>query len=204
MLARYQPRECKPIIYVIGASDAARRRSPFTTGASDALALRLGGRRPVGHATARDGRHRSAWLLTRGVNAERWHEQAEGGYRRQERVTVLTVPAQHRPEDAAAFLERQECAPQDAQLDVRLIRWGQRRATMQRRERWQARRARLADEAARRANAGRDTLAALRSQKPIAAARPDAFPCVRFENPPDYGQIARGCHAYVDIVMKPI
>jgi succinylarginine dihydrolase len=119
-------------------------------------------------------------------------------------VTVLTVPAQHWPEDAAAFLERLASAPQDAQLDVKLIRWGQRRATMQRRERWQARRARLAEEAARRANAGRDTLAALRSQKPIAAARPDAFPCIRFENPPDYGQIARGCHAYVDIVMKPI
>jgi len=36
-----------------------------------------------------------------------------------------------------------------------------------------------------------------------ASARADAFPGVRFENPPDYAQIARGCHAYGERVADP-
>jgi acetolactate synthase I/II/III large subunit len=36
-----------------------------------------------------------------------------------------------------------------------------------------------------------------------ASARSDAFPGVRFENPPDYAQIARGCHAYGERVEDP-
>jgi acetolactate synthase-1/2/3 large subunit len=36
-----------------------------------------------------------------------------------------------------------------------------------------------------------------------ASARADAFPGVRFENPPDYAQIARGCHAYGERVEEP-
>ena len=36
-----------------------------------------------------------------------------------------------------------------------------------------------------------------------ASAQADAFPGVRFENPPDYAQIARGCHAYGERVEEP-
>jgi acetolactate synthase-1/2/3 large subunit len=36
-----------------------------------------------------------------------------------------------------------------------------------------------------------------------ASARADAFPGVRFERPPDYAQIARGCHAYGERVEDP-
>jgi acetolactate synthase I/II/III large subunit len=36
-----------------------------------------------------------------------------------------------------------------------------------------------------------------------ASARADAFPGVRFENPPDYAQIAQACHAYGERVTDP-
>ena len=36
-----------------------------------------------------------------------------------------------------------------------------------------------------------------------ASARADSFPGVRFENPPDFAQIARGCHAYAERVEDP-
>jgi acetolactate synthase-1/2/3 large subunit len=36
-----------------------------------------------------------------------------------------------------------------------------------------------------------------------ASAQSDAFPGVRFENPPDYAQIARACHAYGERVEDP-
>ena len=35
------------------------------------------------------------------------------------------------------------------------------------------------------------------------SVRTDAFPGVRFEHPPDYAQIARGCHAFGERVVEP-